>query len=126
MESEPRTTAVILIVEDEGSIRRLAARALQRAGYEVLEARSGSEALEIVHEQVGDIDLVLTDMVMPEMSGPELSEKLRERWPDVRVLYTSGYTELTGRKDIAFLRKPFSAQQLLQEVRLALQEAASA
>ena len=111
---------VILVVEDEGSIRRLAARALQRAGYEVLEARSGAEAIEIANEQAGGIDLVLIDMVMPEMSGPEVCDQLREHWPEVRLLYTSGYTELTGREDIAFLRKPFTARQLLDVVCRAL------
>jgi len=120
MNNESDNAEVILIVEDEGSIRRLAARALQRAGYEVLEARNGNEAIEIVEEEAGAIDLVLIDMVMPQMSGPELSARLRDHWPEVRILYTSGYTELSGRKDIVFLRKPFTARQLLEGVRSAL------
>lgn len=125
MSNEIGKREVILVVEDEGSIRRLAARTLQRAGYEVLEARNGAEAMEIAREQAGAIDLVLTDMVMPQTSGPELVKQLREQWGDLRVLYISGYTELTRRQDIAFLHKPFTGQELLSQVREMLESGAA-
>jgi signal transduction histidine kinase/ActR/RegA family two-component response regulator len=113
----------ILLAEDDHALRALAERVLLSAGYKVLSARSGSHALEIAHDHSGRIDLAVSDVVMPGMSGPEFVEQLRRKRPDVRVLYVSGYTDdevvkrgvLAG--ETAFLQKPFAPEQLLQKIR---------
>jgi CheY-like chemotaxis protein len=108
----------ILLVEDEPAVRQLFAAALARAGYRVLEARNGQEALK-VFEKAGDrIDLVLTDMQMPYMGGAELTRHLRQRRTTLKLLAISGYPgtldpELTH----DFLAKPFSRDELLRKVR---------
>ena len=107
----------ILLVEDEPAVRQLFAQALIRAGYQVLEARNGQEAMK-VYEQHGDtIDLLLTDMRMPFMGGAELAEHLRARRGTLKMICVSGYpssgTELTS----DFLAKPFSRDDLLSKVR---------
>jgi len=113
----------ILLVEDEESVRRLARRVLESAGYRVLEATQGQEALAIADQWLGAVDLVVTDIVMPGMSGQELSLRLRERQPALRILYVSGYTDDailqhgTLLPDTAFLHKPFSPGLLTAKVR---------
>ena len=114
----------ILVVEDELSLRAMLTRTLQGLGYRVWEARHGPDALLIWQEHGSDIDLLLTDMVMPEgMSGFELAEKIRAMKPAVRVIITSGYSQeevqagrLAGR-GMVFLPKPFSSEVLAQTVR---------
>jgi len=91
----------ILLVEDEESVRAFSARALKTTGYEVFEAGSGEEALEVLDEIDNKVDLVISDVVMPEMDGPTLLGHLRKRMPDVRVIFVSGYAEESVRKDIA-------------------------
>jgi DNA-binding response OmpR family regulator len=99
---------------------------LRRAGYNVLTAESGEEALEIAADHQGEIDLLLTDVVMPRMSGGNLARILRDRQPGLRVLYMSGYTEDQvghhGRIEdgAAFLQKPFQARELAERVRTML------
>jgi PAS domain S-box-containing protein len=117
---------VILLVEDESAVRRLARRVLEKNDYSVLEAATPTAALEIARARRGTIDLLLTDVVMPEMSGPELSEALHQSDIHIPTLFTSGYTDdevirhgLEGRGD-TFLEKPFTTQQLLVAVRAAL------
>jgi CheY-like chemotaxis protein len=118
-------TETILVVEDEPDLRVLIRRILQRQGYSILEARHGRDALLQLRDHPGAVDLVLTDMVMPEMSGPDLiREALRVR-ASLRVLYMSGYidAERVSRgleQSALFVQKPFSAQQLAQRVREAL------
>jgi two-component system cell cycle sensor histidine kinase/response regulator CckA len=123
--SEP-TTAVILVVDDDVAVREVAARVLRRAGYRVLEAGDGSEALEVARSQVGPLDLLLTDVVMPGMNGRELAERLTQEHPGTRLLYMSAYTEdeviLRGVRvaEMNFLYKPFSLEGLTDAVRQAL------
>jgi two-component system, cell cycle sensor histidine kinase and response regulator CckA len=112
----------ILLVEDEDAVRLLIVRVLRRVGYHVLSARNGAEALLISSRHTQPIDLLLTDVVMPQMSGRELAEHLIEMRPGLRVLYISGYTsEITGRHGLleggqSFLEKPFSPAQLAERV----------
>ncbi len=110
----------ILLVEDEPPLRRLARKLLERSGYRVLDAESGHDAMRVWDENRSEIQLVLTDMVMPGgMSGRDLAMRLRERSPDLRIIFTSGYTtEIAGnlleRENIQFLAKPYTPQQLTQ------------
>jgi len=113
----------ILLVEDEDAVRAFASRALASRGYTVLEADSGARALEIVTEQNGGIDLVISDVVMPEMDGPTLLKELRKRGITTKIIFISGYAEdafqknLEGEEDFAFLPKPFSLKQLAEAVK---------
>lgn len=116
----------ILLVEDEESVRTFSARALKTTGYEVFEADSGEEALEVLDEIDNEIDLIISDVVMPEMDGPQLLAKVRERLPDVKVIFVSGYAEENVRKDIAddrtveFLPKPYSLDEINTKVKQVL------
>ncbi len=117
----PTRAGTVLVVEDEDLVRDLAARSLARAGQDVLSAADGVRALAIVAERGGDVDVVVSDVVMPRLGGPELAEHLRRRWPGIAVLLVSGYThEFDGAYSngapIAFLHKPFTASQLLAAV----------
>ncbi len=118
--------ATILLVEDEDAVRMFAARALATRGYEVLEADSGETALEVMEGHTGEIDLVLSDVVMPEMDGPTLLKELRKRGVTTQFIFISGYAEeafeknLEGQEDFAFLAKPFSLKQLTGAVKDAL------
>src|SRR3990170_1471644 len=104
----------VLLVEDEDAVRVLGARALRNKGYDVLEARSGESALEIINDKSRTIDLLITDIVMPHMDGPTLIREVRARRPDMKVIFISGYAEDSFRRrldetaDIHFLPKPFS------------------
>jgi len=121
-----RGSETILLVEDEDAVRTLASRMLRRRGYRVLDARHGREALDIVSAYLGRIDLVLTDLVMPDMGGTELARRIRELRPTMRLLFMSGYShnEMERRGTLvhaeAFLQKPFTADQLAQGVRKTL------
>jgi PAS domain S-box-containing protein len=125
--SEPtRGSETILLVEDEHAVRTVATRVLRNQGYSVLAASNGEEALATAEKVAGAIDLVLTDVIMPDMGGPDLVQQLVQRWPGVRVLYMSGYAEgdkvRIGIEDSAtsFLQKPFSADSLIFTVRQVL------
>ena len=113
----------ILIVEDEDSVRAFSARALRTTGYEVFEADSGDQALEVLEELGFEIDLMISDVVMPEMDGPALLVKVRARRPDLKVIFVSGYAEENVRQDIAenqsveFLPKPYSLDQINTKVK---------
>jgi two-component system, cell cycle sensor histidine kinase and response regulator CckA len=121
-----RGTETVLLVEDESALRRLAERALTRAGYTVLAASHGPEALALAASYPRRIDLLLSDVVMPGMSGREVADRLRARDPALRVLFVSGYSEeLVERHGIsqaraAFLQKPFLPRDLTRAVREAL------
>ena len=114
-----RRGGVILLVEDDPTVRALEKRVLERAGYQILEAVNGRRALELVEQHQGSIDVVLSDVVMPELGGVELERRLRERFPNLRVILTSGYSEAELRGEVrragaAFLVKPFTPQSLLE------------
>lgn len=119
----PRGVETVLLVEDEEGVRALGARILERHGYTVLEARNGRDALSVASQHNGAIDLLLTDVVMPEMGGKQLAEALVSRDASLRVLFISGYTDgdISRRGDLdpntAFLQKPFTARGLLGRVR---------
>ncbi|MFS0770968.1 response regulator [Sphingomonas sp. 1P08PE] len=113
----------ILLVEDEDMVRAVAERALTRQGYTVLTAENGEAALELI-ETAARPDLLISDVVMPTMDGPTMVRKVRERYPDLPVLFMSGYAEEQLRRSIdldnvAFLPKPFSVQQLADAARMA-------
>jgi two-component system cell cycle sensor histidine kinase/response regulator CckA len=108
----------IMIIEDDRMVRRIAERILQQAGYKVLCAASGEEALTLAAGLDSAPDLIVCDMVMPSMSGPEVLDRLKERWPWVRHFYISGYMPEKEFKSVAinggnFMAKPFTSQQLL-------------
>jgi two-component system cell cycle sensor histidine kinase/response regulator CckA len=113
----------ILLVEDEEAVRSFAARALRMRGYNVLEAGGGEEALEIVKDGASKIDLIITDVVMPNMDGPTMVRHVKAMTPDMRVIFMSGYAEEAFRKndqsseDIHFLPKPFGLKQLAAKVK---------
>lgn len=121
-------SGVILLVEDEDPVRLFGARALRNKGYEVIEARSGEAALEILNTEPRHIDLLITDMMMPVIDGPTLIRIIREKMPNLKVMCISGYAEENMRKrledqaDIAFLAKPFSLKQLASTVKQVLGE----
>jgi CheY-like chemotaxis protein len=123
---------VVLVVEDENSIRYIMARTLRECGYTVLEAAGGPQALEILQEQSAPVNLIIADVVMPEISGRELAERMLERWPDVPILFTSGYTGLfvvqRGLLDEGqeFIQKPIAPDMLAQRVREMLEKSARA
>jgi CheY-like chemotaxis protein len=119
----PRGSETILLAEDDDALRSLGARVLGAFGYKVLVARTGAEALRIVASHDGPIDLVATDVVMPEMSGSQLVAEVLKARPGIRVLFMSGYTddEVMRRGVIdgqtAFLQKPFTPDMLAHKVR---------
>jgi two-component system, cell cycle sensor histidine kinase and response regulator CckA len=121
-----RGTETVLVAEDEDGVRELLRKALTEYGYTVLAARHGHDALMIAFERIEGIDLLLTDIVMPEMSGRELAETLLDRRPDLKVLYISGYTDdevlqrgVRGR-EVGLVRKPFATEELVRRVRAIL------
>ncbi|MCB1486481.1 MAG: response regulator, partial [Bauldia sp.] len=111
-------TANILLVEDEEAVRAFAARALASRGYQVYEAASGVEALDVMEEAGGKIDLVVSDVVMPELDGPSLLRELRKTRPELKIIFVSGYAEEAFKKNLPegesfrFLPKPFSLKEL--------------
>src|SRR6266536_4978185 len=114
----------ILLVEDEEGLRGLNARGLTSRGYTVLEAGNGIEAIEVIESRGGDVDLVVSDVVMPEMDGPTLAKELRTRNPNLKIIFVSGYAEDAFEKHMPegsgtfhFLPKPFTLKQLVAAVK---------
>jgi PAS domain S-box-containing protein len=118
-----RGTETVLLVEDQAEVRAVALACLARHGYRVLEASRGDDALRVAAQYEGPIDLLLTDVVMPAMSGADLARELLRIRPDVRVLYASGYTESVIvshgvlEPDVDLIQKPFTPERLLQKIR---------
>lgn len=125
-EPKDRITETVLLVEDEPGVRGLAKRVLTQHGYRVLEAADGAIALRIAAGHVGEIDLVLTDVEMPNLGGRGMMEELKELSPDLRVLFMSGFPkeevfpDSVRSKRTPYLQKPFTAETLCNEVRAAL------
>jgi two-component system cell cycle sensor histidine kinase/response regulator CckA len=120
----------ILFVEDEDAVRGVAAKLLRARGYEVIEAASGEEALEIAEEHAGQIDLMISDVVMPGMQGPDLLKQARQYLGSAPVMFISGYAEsefsdlLEGERNVSFLPKPIDIKTLAERVKQELQKAA--
>src|SRR5262245_34920467 len=120
---ESSCTETLLVVENEAAIRNLLKMALQRNGYTVLAAESGHEALQLVRDHHGAIHLLITDVMMPDMDGPELVRQLSAIRPETRTLFMSGYMDDTlGQhgvlpSNVNFIQKPFSPRVIAQRVR---------
>ena len=119
----PLGSETVLLAEDEQDVREVAREFLQSGGYSVIEARDGAEALRLAIEHNGSLDLLVTDMVMPGMTGQELAGRLQQQRPGLRVIYMSGYSEhvgaesLRGDASVKLLNKPFSRGAVLRAVR---------
>jgi nitrogen-specific signal transduction histidine kinase/CheY-like chemotaxis protein len=128
VEATPPGSETILLVEDEDAVRKLARMALEKQGHKVLEARDGVEALDRCRKYRGPIDAIVTDVVMPLMDGVDLVKHLKRRYPGVKALYVSGYTESSvirhGIIDmtVSFLHKPFTAEELTAALRTVLDQ----
>ena len=133
MPDEMLAGLAILVVEDEASVREIIRNILEANGYKILQAASGAEAVQLcVAQQPEPIHLLFTDLVMPGMNGKELASQLAQQYPQLKVLYTSGYTssytestlvDHTISKDgLIYLEKPFSSNDLLRKVREVLSE----
>jgi len=123
MKEVPVESATVLVVDDEDVVRRLAARMLSTFGYHVLEARSGQEAVRLLRRGAHRIHGVLTDVAMPGIGGRELGETIARCWPQIRVLYMSGYAamRMVDQGDLdprqPFIQKPFTSEQLGRRIR---------
>jgi PAS domain S-box-containing protein len=124
----PRGTETVLLAEDEATVRNLTAELLRTQGYTVLEADNGEEGLRLAQEHRETIQLLLTDVVMPQMGGKELARRLRAIHPEIKILFVSGYTDDAIvhhgvlESEVAFIQKPFSAVTLARKVRDVLDE----
>ncbi len=122
-ESDGRTHPTVLVVDDEEMVRRLAARMLATLGFRVLVAGSGQEAVRLLRRGAHRIDGVVTDVAMPGIGGRELGETIAQCWPQIRVLYMSGFaagrmvTEGSLDPAVPFIQKPFTSEQLGRKVR---------
>ncbi len=131
-EELPGGAETLLVVEDEERVRCLLVSLLEEVGYRVMEANSGEDALRMAAERPGEIHLLLTDLVMPGMTGRELAERFRKLRPEARVLYASGYgrDQISERRilepGLPFVQKPFRTADLLRKVRSVLDESQSA
>ncbi len=120
-----RLATTILVVDDERVPRRLATRLLSEEGYRVLEAEAAPEALDVLNQSPGRVDLLVLDVVMPGCDGVELGRKVMEQWPDQRILYMSAYPAEVVRRglselNVPFLPKPYTRDEALAKVREAL------
>lgn len=128
--NEIKSDGIILLIEDEDSVREFTTKALKRKGFDVMEASMGSKALEIISKKSQHIDLIITDVVMPEFSGPEIVKEALIHRPDINVIFISGYAEEAFLKngdisigDFHFLPKPFTLKELGNKVQSVLQAA---
>jgi two-component system cell cycle sensor histidine kinase/response regulator CckA len=122
-EELPRGSETILLVEDDEEVRKLAVRILEKQGYKILESAQGNDALQLCEEHKGTIHLMVTDVVMPLMNGHELTQRLTSRYPEMKVLYMSGYTDNTivhhgvVKKGTNYIQKPFTVDGFVRKVR---------
>jgi two-component system, cell cycle sensor histidine kinase and response regulator CckA len=122
-DSVPRGRETILVVEDDELVRGITVRSLRALGYRILLAEDGEDAMQVVERHAGDIDLVVTDVAMPRMGGPELADRLTVRFPRLKVLFVSGYSEQEVSERVvlaqnrAYLDKPFTASMLARKLR---------
>ena len=122
----PGGSETVLLVEDEASVRSSLGRVLSRQGYTVIEARNGAEALQILDQTSKPVDLVMTDLLMPQMTGLELIPELQARLKHIQIIVMSGFDENAAMQGgtlpagVAFLEKPFTIERVLQAVRGAL------
>ncbi|MGE3770533.1 MAG: ATP-binding protein [Bdellovibrionales bacterium] len=117
----------ILLVEDEDAVRTFSSRALKNKGYNLLEARSGEEALQVLRDHIDEIDLIISDVVMPQLDGPGMVKAIKaqypEQWKRLKLVFISGYTEdrlreqFEGGEKFGFLGKPFTLKQLAEKVK---------
>jgi CheY-like chemotaxis protein len=120
---ELRGTETILLVEDEEGVRRVVEHMLRRRGYHVLSSTSSSDAMTVAEQHPGSIHLLITDMIMPDITGRKIADCLVARRPEMRVLYVSGYGDPVGPEaENAFLQKPFSIEELALKVREVLRD----
>jgi two-component system, cell cycle sensor histidine kinase and response regulator CckA len=116
-------TGRVLLVEDEDAVRSFAVEALKRQGYEVIQASSGAEALELMDVNPSKVDIVVSDVIMPELDGPSMFKELRKSDPDLKIIFMSGYPDDAFKNNLdpdtkfAFLQKPFSLAQLAAKVK---------
>jgi two-component system cell cycle sensor histidine kinase/response regulator CckA len=120
-------SATIMLVDDEDAVRSFGARALQNKGYTVIEASSGEEAWNIIQDDNPALDLIVTDVIMPEMDGPTFARHVLEAQPDLPIVFVSGYTEDRFKDEfeghrVFFLPKPFTLQQLAERIKDVLAE----
>jgi CheY-like chemotaxis protein len=122
----PRGSETILVVEDDKTLREITVKLLQDGGYRVVEAKDAEDAVRIMAASQPEIDLLLTDVIMPDTSGPELARQAKEDHPKLRLMFMSGYSgDLVGRQGVlieetSFLEKPFTRRSLLVKVYAAL------
>jgi DNA-binding NtrC family response regulator len=124
----PRGDETIFLVEDDEQIRQVVRKTLEAAGYRAIAARNGAEALDAARRHDGHIALVVTDLVMPGMSGREMADELEKNQPGLRFLFVSGYSDDVEalhreRTNASFLQKPFAAHELMKKVREVLDDA---
>jgi CheY-like chemotaxis protein len=123
---EPAKGQTVLVVEDDAAIRGNVRDCLKHLGYRVLEAAHGAAALAICDETNGEVDVVMADLVMPGMSGQQIAAEIAKRHPQIRLMYTSGYTEdVAARRELlendkVFLEKPYTVSELGRAVQRAL------
>jgi two-component system cell cycle sensor histidine kinase/response regulator CckA len=119
---EPGGGITVLVADDEAALRDAIVEILRSSGYNVLEAQTAEKALEITRQNVGKIDILLTDIVMPGLRGPELARQVKNIQPDVQVVFMSGYAEGLPEAELppnsAFLQKPFRFATLLEQLKL--------
>src|SRR5688500_17213321 len=124
-----RTAPTVLLVEDDEQVWAFVRSLLSNDGYKIVEARTGAEGAKIAEEMNYDIDLLLTDMLLPELSGSDLAEQIAARRPELKILFMTGYVEgdivqrCITELGASFLDKPFAPSVLLQRVRDAIGEA---
>jgi signal transduction histidine kinase/ActR/RegA family two-component response regulator len=124
--SQAAASEMVLVVEDESIVRGLVRETLRQLGYAVLEAGDGYQALQIIEQHQGKIHLLLTDVIMPLMNGHELAMRVESRYPDIKVIYMSGYTDDTlafhgiAQPEIDFIQKPFTRAELGEKLRAVL------
>ncbi len=123
---------IILLVEDDPAVRHVVHRVLTRHGSTVHEAENGRQAFDVLERLGGGVDLILSDLVMPEMGGLEFSRRVKERWPKTRVLFMSGYTAENAQREslldsgASFIEKPFTSESLLMKIREAMDPGSAA